>query len=462
LSTDFEFKTHISKLRRLTVWKFTAKILWATLLLALIFNTVARGLQKTGIFQWEGYAVYPLLLLVSFAFSTLYHLHRKKGFTDTLIDIDIRLDLKERLTTVYEYHQLDKRSLFMDRLMKEAINLLGTLRRKQIFPRHFTIVHLLIPVFAIMFILVLTVDLSPRASEQERATTERLRQIGIELEKYTKQARPEKAEAKKETEKELVEQMQAIARALQEGSMKEKRLLKSLEGIMNRTESERKRLTRRLGEELGLGDISSIPELQDLRKDKPNPTELARLKKELKDLFGGEVPPSISQDISNLALHHEMAQFLKGAMENVGSDFKEETTQGLSASMSRPPPGRTEDQPEVSEDRPAEDEESLFTAGRRKAEAEKQAPYDLARLKKPALKDKGVSGRGDLYNTSVRSLPAIGRARLKEEEIIRTYQKEFESVLQKEDIPLLYREYVKQYFLSIGMGKEPEGNGDTQ
>jgi hypothetical protein len=461
LSTDFEFKTRISKLRRLIVRKSIAKILRATLLLALIFNTVALGLQKTGVFQWEGYAVYPLLLLISFAFSTLYHLHRKKSFKETLIDIDIRLDLKERLTTVYEYHQLGKRSLFMDRLKKESISLLGTLRGKQIFPRHFTIVHLLIPVFTIMFILVLTVDLSPRASKQERATTERLRQIGIELEKYAKRARPEKAEAKKQTKKELVEQMKAIARALQEGSMKEKRLLKSLDGIMNRSESERKRLTRRLREELGLGDISSIPGVQDLQKDKPNPTELARLKKELKDLFGGEVPPSISQDISNLALHHEIAQFLKGTMEDVGSKFKEETTQELSASMSRPP-GRTEDRPEAAEDRPAGDEESLSTAGRGKAEVEKQAPYDLVRLKRPALKDKGVSGRGDRYNTSVRSLPAIGRARLKEEEIIRAYQKEFESVLRKEDIPLLYREYVKQYFLSIGIGKEPEGNGDTQ
>jgi hypothetical protein len=460
LKTDLELSTHISKLHRLTVRKSIEQVLWATLLLALIFNTVALGLQKTGIIQWEGHAIYPLLLLISLAFSALYHLNRKKSFKDTLIDIDIRLDLKERLTTVYEYDQLGRKSLFMDRLVKETTSLLGSLKRKQIFPRHFTTGHLLISVFTIMFILVLTIDLSPRASEQERATTEKLKQIGIELEKYAKQARPEKAEAEKETPEELIEQVEAIARAIQEGSIREKRLLESLDGIMSMSESERKRLTKRLGEELSLGDISNIPALQDLQKNKPNATELVRLKKELKDLFGGEVPPSISKDISNLALHHEMAQFLKGAMEDVGADFKEETTQTSSGSMSRPP-RQTKDHPEASEDRPAGDEESLFTAGRGRAEAEKQAPYDLEGLKKSALKDKGVSGRGDRYNTSVRSLPAIGRARLKEEEVIRAYQKEFENVLQKEDIPLLYREYVKQYFLSIGMGEEQEGNGDT-
>jgi hypothetical protein len=461
LSTDLEFSTHISKLRKLTVRKAIARILWATLLLALIFNTVALGLQKTGIFLLEGYAIYPLLILISFAFSTLYYLHKKKSFKDTLIDIDIRLNLKERLTTVYEYHQLGRKSLFMDRLIKEVISLLSSLRGNQIFPRHFTIVHLLIPVFTIMFILVLTVDLTPRASEQEGVTKERLRQIGKELEKYAKHARPGKEKREKETEQELIEQMEAIAQAVKEGSIKENKLLKSLDGIMNRSESERKRLTKRFGEELSLGDISSLPELQDLQKEKPNPTEVSRLEKVLKDMFGGEVPPSISEDISNLALRYEMAQFLKGAMEDVGSDSREETTQTLSGSMSRPPKG-TRDHQEASEDRPAGDEESLSTAGRGKAEAEKQVAYDLERLNKPALKDKGISGRGDRYNTSVRSLPAIGRAKLKEEEIIRAYQKEFENVLQREDIPLLYREYVKQYFLSIGMGKEQEGNGETQ
>ena len=469
MRTDLEYRTHISRLRKLVARKSIERILWTTLLLVLILNTVALCLQKTGLFQWESQAVYPLLLLISLAFSVLYHLRKRKAFKDTLIDIDLRLDLKDRLTTVYEYHQLGRKSLFMDRLIEEAINLLGSIKRKQIFPRQLTTVHLLIPFFAVMFILALTVDLSPRASDEARATMERLKHIGIELEKYARHARPEKKGTKKEPEQELFEQIDAIAQAIREGSMREKRLLESLNTIMNRSESERKRLTKRLGDELGLGDMSTVPELQNLQKERPSSTDLVRLKKELKDLFGGEVPPSISEDISELGLYHELARFLKGTTDDIGAGLGEETdglregerSQIASGSISRSPK-ETEEHPEASEDHSTGDEKSRFTAGRAKAKKEKQASYDLERLKTPTLKDKGISGRGDRYHTAVRSLPAIGRARLQEEDVIKAYQKEFESVLKKEDIPRPYREYVKQYFLSIGLGKETEENEYTQ
>ena len=51
----------------------------------------------------------------------------------------------------------------------------------------------------------------------------------------------------------------------------------------------------------------------------------------------------------------------------------------------------------------------------------------------------------------IRSLGAIGESRLKEDNILRTYQQEIESILQKENMPLNYREYIKQYFISIGL-----------
>jgi hypothetical protein len=56
-------------------------------------------------------------------------------------------------------------------------------------------------------------------------------------------------------------------------------------------------------------------------------------------------------------------------------------------------------------------------------------------------------------------LPTIGNAKVKEEDVIRPYRQELESVLQKEDIPLNYREYIKSYFLSIGLKKEENRDG---
>ena len=55
------------------------------------------------------------------------------------------------------------------------------------------------------------------------------------------------------------------------------------------------------------------------------------------------------------------------------------------------------------------------------------------------------------YNTHIRSVTKIGNPTVPEEEITRQYTRELESILQKEDIPLNYREYIKSYFLSIGL-----------
>ena len=65
-----------------------------------------------------------------------------------------------------------------------------------------------------------------------------------------------------------------------------------------------------------------------------------------------------------------------------------------------------------------------------------------------------VSSQAKSYLIHIRALTDMGEARFKEEEIFRTYRKEVESILQKEDIPVNYREYIKNYFISIGINTE--------
>jgi hypothetical protein len=55
------------------------------------------------------------------------------------------------------------------------------------------------------------------------------------------------------------------------------------------------------------------------------------------------------------------------------------------------------------------------------------------------------------YLVHIRALTDIGEARLEEEDIVRAYRQEVESILQKEDMPANYREYIKNYFLAIGV-----------
>jgi hypothetical protein len=65
-----------------------------------------------------------------------------------------------------------------------------------------------------------------------------------------------------------------------------------------------------------------------------------------------------------------------------------------------------------------------------------------------------ASSPAKTYLIHIRALTDMGAARVKEEEILRTYRKEVESILQKEDIPVNYREYIKNYFISIGINTE--------
>ena len=487
MKTDLVFKTSIAKLRKRIIRRWIEQILLATILLALILNTIALGLYKLDVFKWEGYAVYPLLFFFSFAFSLLYTFHRKKSFQDALIEMDIRLGLKDRLSTTQEYHQSGRRTLFLDRLTLEANSLLESLGGRQIVPRHFSRTHLLIPVFTVVLILLIFIDWSPRGVEEDQTSMESLKQIGIQLERYAERIRPDALEAVKDSQENFSEQMEALARALQDESMSEKKILKSLDRLMNQSERQKRRLTDKLNEELNLGEASQTPVLDSLQTGKPTSAEIAQLKQALNDMFDGEIPASISQDLSDLAQHNEMTAFFKETMETLGVPLKEDfmkegekrflagrTTEDSflnedtfegeetgSGSIARPKQ-QTDGEPEESEDRSTEDEESVFTAGREKAKGDKKAPYDLERPDTPVLKDKGVSGRGDRYSTYVRALPAIGRAGLKEEEIITAYQKELENVMRREDIPRPYREYIKQYFLSIGLGKETAGYGNTE
>ena len=70
------------------------------------------------------------------------------------------------------------------------------------------------------------------------------------------------------------------------------------------------------------------------------------------------------------------------------------------------------------------------------------------------MPDKLASSPVKSYLIHIRALTDIGEARLKEEDTMRAYGKAVESILQKEDMPMNYREYIKNYFLAIGLNTE--------
>jgi hypothetical protein len=70
------------------------------------------------------------------------------------------------------------------------------------------------------------------------------------------------------------------------------------------------------------------------------------------------------------------------------------------------------------------------------------------------LQDRMAPSQKAEYSKQIRSVTTIGDANVPRENVTRAYEQEVESILQKEDMPLNYREYIKTYFMSIGLTSE--------
>ena len=103
-----------------------------------------------------------------------------------------------------------------------------------------------------------------------------------------------------------------------------------------------------------------------------------------------------------------------------------------------------------------EEDDSLISPapGRSIGDRELGPSSPIDRGQGDTLQDRMASSQKAEYNTHIRSVTRIGDTTVPEEEITRQYTRELESILQKEDIPLNYREYIKSYFLSIGIESE--------
>jgi hypothetical protein len=81
----------------------------------------------------------------------------------------------------------------------------------------------------------------------------------------------------------------------------------------------------------------------------------------------------------------------------------------------------------------------------------------LAEPNAPASKLTGQSGEGGIRRAYVRALPLKADATVPLEEVVATYQRRAEESLSREDVPLSSRDFVKAYFLSIGLVEDAAG-----
>jgi hypothetical protein len=98
-----------------------------------------------------------------------------------------------------------------------------------------------------------------------------------------------------------------------------------------------------------------------------------------------------------------------------------------------------------------QDRRSPSLAGTATDAREKGPAHEIENSQNPSVKAPTPEGSGVRYRVLVRALPTVGKAALDHEELTKSYRREIEHVLSNDQIPSNYREYIKNYFLSIGM-----------
>ncbi len=487
------FRSQISGLRRSAFLKLVERLLTMVLLFVLFFYSLDLILLRTLFVGSSGFFLY--CFPASAALWIVYTWIRRKSLMHELIEIDHRLQLKEKLSSAYECHQLGSRSPLAALLIEDVSKLLTGIDRRTLFPRKFSMVHVSILLLAAMAIVLRLFDFTPDVSPQTLLNREKISQIGSMIEQYSKKERKKAVKDRKKAGKELFREMDKLARNLQKPSISRERAIKSLGRLLERVEAEGNRLANSLGNQLNQGDIARTPMLKPIQRERITPNELKQLKDQLGKLFKGGIPPSISRDISQLAQQRRNEEFLNKAMTEFRSLSQERRNSSGSETENESVVERIERRGNTEEGKTAKDSKatrsdpdskgkkassrgtiasemkkdpagdlrnpleqfgpnSMTSAGREKAEGNKKSPYELESSKSSAVKHLGIFGDGAWYNMHIRTLTTIGRMNAKEEEMIRSYQRDLDNALLKEEIPLNFREYIKNYFLSIGLRKE--------
>ncbi len=451
--------------------------------------SVALVFDKLGWLQWQRYEIFGFILALSLLLALHGILKKRRRFIDELIDIDARLALKSRLSTAYEYYRSNRKTFFGDVLIKEVCHLLQILKPKELFPKIPIRNHLLVLGFIILFLFVFLSNITPSYLTTGGVEDPKLQAVSLKIKDFIKRE-SQIPESKDPQRNEITRDLEDILNKVDERTMDRDAFVKSVQTMGKAVIAEQTNIAQRIRETLNPGDIENTPELKPFDDATFKNDELERMTDVLKELFQGMIPESVMSDMARLEQNRRLEDFLNEILSDLqagrafevvpmtASEKKEasidyaipkqeketaDSSTVLADSgtqtvlMNRPGSPIMEQGGADSSDMETPNRNSGEpnpAAGDARATGKQMAPYPLESSKGVKIREKGIPLEGERYSAQVRSLATIGTVKMSETEILKTYEKEIEDILQKEDIPLNYRTYIKNYFLHIGIGKE--------
>lgn len=500
MSVESDFLRQIARLKGVIFYRYIYQVILRSLLIFLFSATLVFFAEKSGyFFQGRPGSIYLAAIAVS-VFLAFVTMHRnKRRFQDVLIDIDARLGLYDRLSTAYEIHQLGQPSLFSNLLMQDAVRKLGRLTAKQLFPPRGSCLY-----FGLFFLVITNIVLHAggyfsHGPSHSGVDPEKPKQIGRLLKAYkTGTAGGRRAAAGNEPYA-FYQKLDDMARKIENRSMTPRELLVSLNKMLAETQAAQATLAKGLKANLEPEDIEAIAGQNVLSSDQLSAGDLDKIKEALERVFDSRVPQFITRDVEQLSELRSLADFLSRMIDDI---HQIESDHGPWAELSAPAsppeimnqnnPGGGDRTPAAKKspgsasgphasqtkmtaldaghtgefDPDAEDGFGLHEgrsslAGHAQSTGQEKTPFEIVQTGGPGIQDKTSTASQEQYSVHIRALTAIGRPELKEADIIRTYRQEIESVLEKADTPQNYREYIRNYFISIGLQTGKNDDDDS-
>jgi hypothetical protein len=334
---------------------------------------------------------------------------------------------------------------------------------------------------------------NPITFESDEPFDASLARLGTRLKRFTQPKTASDQKRKVPQDRELAESIEKLASALQQQRKKREELFRMVSEVKLKIEEDNSLLSRQIEEELGLKDSSPRPGSAQGMRPEEKGKKLNALKKKLEEVFQREVPVSLSKRIQSLRRSLELEELLYEVSEEMDSGFaslgredgedtaknggqgtatgeeKDHSFSGQSVASEgarktpkqrdfedRSAPGGTGSGEEKGSGAETDMMEG-FQAGQGSSSAKADTPREIDRKRGPILRERYDIQAEDPLIIHVKSLPVLQRAESRPEDVIRDYRREYEAVLEKEDIPLADRETIKNYFMSIGLREERYG-----
>ena len=495
MSAEISFISQISKIRQRLFIQAVHGILLNAALFFLCFSAFFLILKRFAMTDYDMDASWYLLFIgISLSAALFIGVLKRRNLQNVLIAIDRRLKLQDRLSTAYEYLKFKKKTEFTELLLNDAATTLSQIKNQQLVSAKFSLLHLLALILLTINILLYS-GIFHRSESRQIPPESKIVDNAVRLLKNYSIGRIENKVLQKSRFQRVYDQkLEHLSNQLSDSSKPFKQRFAEMDRFLKEIEGEQTRLANALAEKLDSAVIKElrtqdIPDLANLSSG-----QLEKLKGLLNKTLNNRLPGSINQTIESLQsldriekLISRILDDLKESRSSVADSAEPAPTEQRISQLSK----RSDDSPDASNRPPSDGQVSHLSrnaavrnsppgsgkfqrngsdlggdvdqpeghsgsAGKGRSEEEKKSSYEIENSPGLALQDKIPSSQARSYLIQIRALTNTGETRLKNEEIYQTYRKEVESILQKEDIPLNYREYIKNYFISIGLERSAE------